>query len=274
MNFILNIFKGILIGAGAILPGISSGVLCVVIGIYETLISRILHFFKNFKENFLYFLPLIIGAGISVIFVSKILLFLLENYNVPTSFCFIGLILGCIPSVFKHANSDSNNYKSNKFLKYLFLILTFSFSIYLLALEKTNLTTTITNETISFFELIKCGALMSAGVVIPGVSNTIILMLLGVYNIYLKAIATLNFTILIPMGIGLIIGGILFLKLIEFLFLHFKTYTYYAIIGFTIGSSFILIPQFTFSVITLFSILLMIICFFISYKLTLLEKSK
>lgn len=272
MKFILSIFKGILIGAGSILPGISSGVLCVILGIYENLISRILHFFKNFKENVLFFLPLIIGAGISVIFISKALLYLLNNHAIPTSFCFIGLILGCVPSVFKQANS-LNLKRNNTFLKYLFLIFTFSFSIYLLALEKTANSIPLSLDSISTFELIKNGFLMSTGVVIPGVSNTVILMLLGTYNIYLEGLSTLNFAVLVPMGIGLVIGGFLFLKIIEFLFLKFKTYTYYAIIGFTLGSIFVLFPGLNFDLISLFSIILMIISFLISYKLSSLEKT-
>lgn len=270
MNFVINIFKGILIGAGAILPGISSGVLCVILGIYETLIERVLHFFKNFKENFLFFLPLVIGGLISIIFISKALLYLLNNYMVPTSFCFIGLILGCIPSVFKQANSSSK--KNSKFLKYLLLIFTFSFSIYLLALEKNSANAPLSINNISNLDLIKNGFLMSLGTVIPGISNTIILMILGGYNIYLEGLATFNLYILIPMGIGLLIGGFIFLKVIEFLFSNYKTYTYYAIIGFTLGSVFVLIPVFEFNFIFIFSILLMVFSFFVSYKFSMLEK--
>ena len=114
---------------------------------------------------------------------------------------------------------------------------------------------------------------MSAGVVIPGVSNTEILMLLGTYDIYLEALANINITTLIPMGIGLVIGAILFLKLIEFLFKNFKTYTYYAIIGFTLGAIFVLFPGFEFSLLYFFSVLLMFFSFFISYKLSSLEKN-
>ena len=264
MNFVINIFKGILIGAGAILPGISSGVLCVILGIYETLVTRVLHFFKNFKENFLFFLPFVIGGFISIIFISKVLLYLLNNYVVPTSFCFIGLILGCIPSVFKQANSSPE--RNNKFLKYLFLLFTFSFSAYLIALEKSSNEVLVTINDISNFDLIKNGFLMSLGTVIPGISNTVILMILGGYNLYLEGLATFNLYILIPMGIGLIVGGFIFLKVIEFLFSHFKTYTYYAIIGFTLGSIFVLIPPIEFNITLIFSILIMVLSFFISYK--------
>ncbi len=272
MNFIINIFKGILIGAGAILPGISSGVICVILGIYETLVTRVLHFFKNFKENFLFFLPFIIGGLISIIFISKILLYLLNNYIVPTSFCFIGLILGCIPSVFMQANLSSK--KNNVFLKYIFLIFTFSFSIYLLALEKSSINSLLTVDNISNLELIKNGFLMSLGTVIPGISNTVILMILGGYNLYLEGLATFNLYILVSMGIGLIIGGFIFLKIIEFMFSHFKTYTYYAIIGFTLGSIFVLIPPIEFNIILVLSIILMILSFLISYKFSTLEMRK
>ena len=274
MKFIFNIFKGILIGTGAILPGISSGVLCVIFGIYEDLVSRILHFFNNVKENFLFFLPLLIGGFISIITISKLLLFLLETYTIPTSFIFIGLILGCIPNIFKHANLHQKSNTPNKFLKYLFLIFTFTFSLYLLAVGNTNISTSLNQTTsVSNFDLIKSGFLMSAGVVIPGISNTEILILLGTYDIYLEALSNLNFKIFIPMGIGLLIGSILFLKLIEFLFANFKTYTYYAIIGFTLGAIFVLLPSFEFSLIYMISILLMFLAFFISYKLSDLEKN-
>ena len=114
---------------------------------------------------------------------------------------------------------------------------------------------------------------MSAGVVIPGISNTVILMLLGTYNLYLGALSSLNLNILIQMGIGLLVGGFLFLKIIEFLFLKFKTYTYYGIIGFTLGSIFVLFPGFNFNLISFISIMIMIISFFISYKLSSFEKN-
>jgi len=87
---------------------------------------------------------------------------------------------------------------------------------------------------------------MSVGIVVPGVSSSVILMLAGTYEIYLSSIANINFTVLFPMGIGLIIGCILFLNLINFLFNHFKSQTYFAICGFTLGSVFILLPNFDF----------------------------
>ena len=84
---------------------------------------------------------------------------------------------------------------------------------------------------------------MSIGVVVPGVSSTVILMLLGIYPIYLESVSFFNLSVLIPMGIGLIIGCILWLKVIQYLLNFFYIPTFFSIIGFVIGSIFILYPD-------------------------------
>ena len=101
MNFLVNCVKGIAIGAGAILPGISSGVLCVIFGIYEKLLDSILNFFKDLKNNSKFLTPLIIGAGIGILLFSNILNYLLFKFPIQTKSVFIGLILGSIPSLIK-----------------------------------------------------------------------------------------------------------------------------------------------------------------------------
>lgn len=145
------------------------------------------------------------------------------------------------------------------------LLLTFSFSLYLVALENSlNITTYINSNSY----LILAGCLMSAGIVIPGVSKTVILMMLGLYQIYLSAISSLNLSILLPMGIGLLIGGTLFLCLINFLFKFVKSYTYFGIIGFILGSIFVIYPGFSFDIHGIVSIVLLIICFITGLKLS------
>ena len=261
MNNFLNFFKGILIGSGAILPGVSSGVLCVILGIYETLLNRLLNFFKNPYENFKFFFPIALGGLLGIFLVGKLLLFLLNNFYMPTCFCFIGLILGCIPSILKQTSRQNN-----RILHILCLLLTLSFSIYLVTLEYFNIENTVSGE-ISTFDLGLGGFLMSAGVVIPGVSSSVILMIMGIYETYLNAIATVNLYQLLPLGFGLLLGGLLFLKLIQYLFKNFRSYTYYAIIGFTIGSIFVLFPGFSFDITGLVSIVLFMVSFIVSMNL-------
>lgn len=145
------------------------------------------------------------------------------------------------------------------------LLLTFSFSLYIVALENSlNVTTYINSNSY----LILAGYLMSAGIVIPGVSKTVILMMLGLYQVYLSAISSLNLSILLPIGIGLLIGGTLFLCLINFLFKFVKSYTYFGIIGFILGSIFVIYPGFSFDMRGLVSIILLIISFVIGNKLS------
>lgn len=241
MNFIFDCIKGFAIGAGAILPGISSGVLCVVFGIYEKLIDSILNFFTNIKNNIKFLLPILIGASIGVIFFGNILRYLFNNFYMQTMFLFIGIILGGIPAIVKKANCK-NGFRLHYLIYTLF---TFLFTLLLLYIEN-NLSFNLQNNN-GIFYLILSGFIMSIGVVVPGVSSTVLLMIMGIYDIYLLAISTINISILIPIGIGLIVGGYIFLKLIKYCLLHFYVQTYYSILGFVISSSFILYPGFEFN---------------------------
>lgn len=237
MKFISNCIKGIAIGSGAILPGISSGVLCVVFGIYEDLLDHILNFFSDIKKHTKFLLPIFIGAGIGVLIFSNILNQLLYQFPIQTKSIFIGLILGSIPSLFKEANQ-----KSKFKLHYLlYTLIAFISGIALVILEKN--ISAITVDTLSPLYLAISGFAMSVGIVVPGVSSTIILMLFGIYSTYLSAVSSLYFPILIPLGIGLVLGCIVWMKLIKFFFEHFYVQTFYTIIGFSLGSIFVLMPN-------------------------------
>ena len=254
MTFIKDFIKGIAIGAGAILPGISSGVICVIFGIYETLLNCVLNFFKNAKENFKILFPIALGSLCGILLFGNILKYVFYAYPIQTKFIFIGLILGNIPALIKKACS-----KQAFKLHYLFyLILTFSIGIILVILEN-NITLSSNVTEYSYTFLIISGFLMSAGVIIPGISSTLILMLLSIYDTYLISLSSLYLPILFPMGIGLLIGCLLCMKLIKILLDKFYIQTFFSIIGFTLGSIFVLYPGFTFDInglISIFSLLL------------------
>ena len=228
-------------------------------GLYEKLVNSVLNFFKDIKKNFTFLLPICLGVFVGVFLFGNLLKVLFNKYYMPTSFAFIGLILGSIPLVIKQANV-----KKVTVLHILCMLVTFSFSLYLVALEKNIITTALNFN--SYPYLILSGAITSAGIVIPGVSKTVILMLLGIYEIYISAIASLNLSILMPIGIGFAIGGIIFLVLINFLFKIAKSYTYFAIIGFVLGSVFVIYPGFDFNTQGIISIALLIISFIVAIK--------
>lgn len=240
------------------------GVFCVAFGLYEKLIDSCLHFFKDIKKNTVFLFPIILGALVSIFLFSKFLQIAFDNFYMITSFAFIGLILGSLPIVFKQAEVSKIT-----FSHILCFILSFVFSIYLIVLEQNAV---YSLSTFSNSYLILAGFLMSAGIVIPGISKTVILMMLGVYPSYLAAISSLDFSILLPLGIGLILGSVIFMFLINFLFSHFKSYTYFLILGFVLGSVLVIFPGVTFSFECILGVLLSGVCFFITYKLGKLEK--
>ena len=146
---------------GAILPGISSGVLCVIFGIYEKLLDSVLNFFKDIKNNTKFLMPILIGIGIGIIIFGNLLRFLFNNFTTQTLFCFIGVIIGGIPALIKTANE-----KSKFRLHYtIYTIFTFTFTLLLIYIEN-NITPTL-HSSISFLYLVLAGFIMSIGVVVP-----------------------------------------------------------------------------------------------------------
>lgn len=274
MRIISDFLKGICIGAGAILPGISSGVLCVIFGIYDKLVESVLGIFHDFKKNFFYLLPIFLGSTVGIILLGNILNLLLNSFTSPTKYAFIGLILGSIPMLIKQINSQ------NKFkLHYIFYtIIAFALGLLAVILEKYLSSSVFTassyliedlysNTIPSFFPIVLlaiAGFFMSIGIVVPGVSSTLILMCFGVYNIYLEAVSTINLPVLIPIGFGVVLGGFIFLKIIKFLLSKYYMQTFYSIIGFTLGSVLVLYVPITFDFSGIISIILFLLCFYIA----------
>ncbi len=277
MNFLSNFIKGIFIGSGAILPGISSGVLCIAFGIYEKLLNSILNIFKDFKKNMAFLFPICLGGLFGFFIFSNILLILIENYPLPTNSLFIGLILGTMPALLKQASKynihDAKFKKQSKLKNTFIFLLTLLIGIVLFVIEKyINVDTSYTSNSFSFIYLLFCGICMSIGIIVPGVSSTIILMLLGVYSTYLSAITIVNMSVIFPMIIGVIIGSFIFMKIIKYLLDNFYTETMHGIIGFSLGSILILYPNFNFDILSMVSIVIIIFGFILSYILSFKEE--
>ena len=269
MKGFFNIVKGIFIGAGAIVPGISSGVLCVIFGIYEKLLDAVLNFFKDIKQNIKFLFPITLGVGIGVLLFSNILNYFLYEFPIQTKSIFIGLIIGTIPSLIKEVNEKETFKPQNV----LYLLIALAIGIITVVLE--NRMHIITNlDNISVMYLVMCGAIMSVGIVVPGVSSTIILMLLGVYSVYLQSVANLYLPVLIPLGIGLILGSIIVMKLTKKLLEKYYAQTFYSIIGFTIGSIFVLLPQGMSLVETILCVLCIILGVYISHIPNIIKNFK
>lgn len=262
MKTFSNFIKGIFIGSGAILPGISSGVICMVLGLYEKILNSVLNFFKDIKNNFLFLFPIGSGMLLGILIFSNIILYCFNVIPCQTKSLFIGLLLG---SIFLLANSNikNENYQDKKY-NYLYFIICFLIGLGLIYLENiTKVDTEYVSNQFSTLFLIFSGFLMSLGIVIPGVSSTVILMIIGVYPTYLSAMSIINMNVIFPMMIGAGIGSIIFMKIIQKLLNNYHTQTIFGIIGFSLGSVLILCPTYAFNLETFISIILLVLGFII-----------
>lgn len=234
------IVKGFIIGVANIIPGVSGGTLAITLGIYEELIGAISHFFKDFKKNLQFVIPIGIGAVLSILLLSKVISYSLNHFPFPTTLFFIGLILGGIPLLYKKVKDDKKTMSDG-----LIFFLTFLVVIVFAFLKSGGSNISLRNLGVfDYLLLFFIGMITSSTMVIPGISGSFVLMLLGFYQPIIDTISRLtkfqnvssNLLILIPFGIGVVVGIILIAKLIEFLLSKFEKKTYYGILGFVLAS--------------------------------------
>lgn len=237
---LLYIIKGFFFGVANIIPGVSGGTIAITMGIYEDMISSISGFLKNPKKSIMYLLPIGIGAVLSILLMSKVISFCLDRFPAPTNLFFIGLIVGGIPLLTRKVKGAKFN-PINAFL----LLLTFSIIMFMTFSDGGGSNMDLSNVTFGKMILLFIVGMIAAGcMVIPGISGSFVLMLLGAYKPVISVIGDLtnfsnlghNLSILIPFGIGVVVGIILIAKILEFLFNKYEVSTYYAILGFILAS--------------------------------------
>lgn len=272
---ILLVLKGFLLGIANVIPGVSGGTLALTLGIYQDLIGAISHLFKNLKKNLKFLIPLGIGMVIAILLGSKVITFCLDKFALPTTLFFIGLIVGGIPLLTKKVKG-----RRLKPLNLAVFLLTFGIVMIMTFLNAGNNAVDLSNmSVIQFILLMIVGMVAAATMVIPGVSGSFVLMLLGYYKPVMATLGNLtdfsllghNILVLAPFGIGLLIGIVGIAKLIEFLLKKYEISTYYGIIGFVtasvigLGIGLVGVPTTTLQVLA--GLVLFVIAFIIGYKL-------
>lgn len=242
---IKNLLVGLALGTANIIPGVSGGTIAMTMGIYERLIGIASNIFKDLKKNIMFLLPIGIGMVLAILLLSKVINYSLENYEFQTVFFFVGLILGGLPFLFKKVTKKSIGVK-NVMISVICFALVFSLTF----LNEGN--NVVNLDAITFSLLIKLfivGIIAAATMVIPGISGSFILMLLGYYKPIVETISNLtNFDLLIhnglvlgTFGIGIIVGIVVISKIIEFLLKKHPTETYFGIYGIIISSIVVII---------------------------------
>lgn len=237
MSWLIRLIKGVIIALGFILPGVSGGVLAAILGIYERMLSFLAHIRRNFKADFFYFLPVGIGGILGIGLLSRPLEFLLAHYQVIVLWGFAGAIVGSLPGLWQEAESQSQRDK----IDWSWLIGTFVASLVILYRMPYIFGTLPAN----FVTFILAGALIALGVLIPGLSPSNLLLILGLYSPML--IGFKNFDLLnvfLPITIGGILAVLLFAKSMEYLLEHHHSRVFHFILGIVSASTIlILVPN-------------------------------
>ncbi len=262
MNFLSGFLKGLIIGAGAIAPGVSGGALAVIFGLYDKITDFIAHLNRNFKKNLVFFIPIGIGGIAGVLIFSRIIEFLFQNFETEVRFAFMGLMLGTVPSVVKEANKKG--YKT----KYLFpFIISLALTLTITYLEN-NASISVNEFGTGPVHLIIYGLIIGFGTIIPGISASLILMYMGAYEIVIGAISDLRIMLMFYIGIGFILSILLFAKLVSMLFKKAYGMTYYTILGLVLGSIISIFPGFEISFYYFMNLAVLILCCVMSYSLS------
>ena len=250
LQWILDVLRGAVIGVSNIIPGVSGGTMAVSMGIYDRVIYAVNNLFKQFKKSFKELLPILIGVLIGLFAFAALIGTLLGTKSdeipitrLPTNFAFIGLILGGLPAIYKRVNMKSAK------LPGVILFLIFLALVVVLPLLNPPEAKTVDHSVGNILLMVLLGAIASSTMVIPGISGSMIMMLLGYYNSIINAMNDLrggdwsSLALLVPYVIGLLVGIVFIAKLMNFLLKKYAALTFCAIFGLVIGSPVALLMQ-------------------------------
>lgn len=215
--------KGIIVGLGGIAPGLSGSVLLIIFGLYRDTLDALGNLFRNFRKNVLFLLPLVAGMFSGVLLFSKVIDFFLTHYEMPTRFCFLGLILGTLPMVWKEVRKEgfSKGY-------YGLILLAAAAGTCLFTLNP-SLFPQVTDP--NLLQCICLGVAVAATAIIPGVDPAVFLSTLGFYEMYVRALTEFSLPVLIPMVAGLALGAVGISFVMSLLFRRWYTGTFSVIFG-------------------------------------------
>lgn len=238
--------KGFIMGIANVIPGVSGGTLALILGIYEAFIGAISHLFSNLKQNLRILIPVGLGMVLSIATMSHVIDFCYRTYPLPTTTFFVGLVLGGVPMLYekiKDGKAEKKELSSWVIFAAAFalvMVMTFADQLFGGGLDVSFASMSV----LDYGMLFLVGIIASATMVIPGVSGSLVLMLLGYYYPVIAVIKAItqfqdlphHVLVAIVFGLGILIGIVFIAKVIEYLFDHFPIKTYYGVLGFVLAS--------------------------------------
>ncbi len=268
---IKKLLQGMVVGIANIIPGVSGGTMMVAMGLYDKLIHAITHLKSEFKNSMKLLIPILFGAALAIVILSRLFEFLLTEYPIPTNFAFCGLIAGSLPFIFEKVKGHTVTVS-----KIIPALIFFAIVILMAVMGETDgQAADVSFGFVNVIKLLLVGIIAAATMVIPGVSGSMMLMLLGYYDTILRTINNaidalialdiqsllVQCGILIPFGIGVILGIFLIAKLIEFIFQRAEIHAYYAIIGLILASPIAILLKVDWSTFSILNLCIGIVTF-------------
>ncbi len=241
MNFLKNLICGACIGIAEAIPGVSGGTVAVLLKIYDELIGSISKLRKEFKKSILFLIPIVLGMGLGLFGFSHVITYLLENFPMAVNYFFVGLIVGLVPMLLRR--SLDGGFRVSSFWPFLVMLGVMAALAFLPgeSAESAGLITEMDVPTgIRFFF---CGIIAAVCMILPGISGSMMMVIFGVYDSVIKAVSTLNIPVLIPVGLGALVGILFGAKLVDFFLRRFPQATYFGILGLVLGSLFSLFQK-------------------------------
>lgn len=266
-----TLLQGMVVGLANIIPGVSGGTMLVAMGAYDKLINSITHLFSNFKKSIKFLLPILLGAGLAILILARLFEYLLLNYPIPTNLAFCGLILGSLPFITAHVKGKKITVSC-----IICFALFFALVVVMALAEGTGTQIAKISATpLNMLWMCVIGIIAAATMVIPGVSGSMVLMLMGYYQpilalvndfidhvIHFNASALLyDCMLLVPFGIGVILGIFLIAKLIEWVLQKWEKQAYWAIIGLITASPVAILMRTDWGTFSILMLVIGIICF-------------
>ncbi len=241
---IFRLLQGIIIGGGAILPGVSGGVLCAAFGIYMPLMQLLAHPVRELRRNWRMWLFVFLGIGAGFVGLAFGVTMLLNKSSNIAMCLFAGLVFGTLPALLREAHAGAPDSKSSKIRKAKYIAMAVSFIISFAVF----CTIGVAKETTSFSIVPNvwwygfCGVLWGMSFIVPGMTSSSILMLLGLYAPMTEGIYSLDFSVILPMAMGVLAIVLTLSRVVNRIFAHFYTEAYYAVIGIVVSSTIAIIP--------------------------------
>ena len=265
-KFLLLLFQGALVGAGAIVPGVSGGVLCVAFGMYEPLMELLTHPLRTLRKSYSLFIPFFAGWIFSFFCLARAMELLFLYAPAVALMLFFGLVLGTLPSLFEKTATRDPHGSWFPFVLSLGL-----FFLFFHILE------TLTGITVapSFGAYLFCGVLWGLSLILPGLNSSPALVLVGLYEPLTAGIGSFSVSVLLPFVLGIAGTVALLAKLVAALFRKHNAATSRVILGFVLASSLLSLPDAFDSTATLFvSLVCMAVGFLLAYAMSYEKKTE